>query len=230
MLRSSLARLLSLEGDLEVVGESASIGGALQILQTSSIDIVLLDLGFGIDHAREFISAAQQAGYAGRFLVITTTADTSSAIVAFQLGACGVFLKSDPPERLVQAIRLIQTGTGWVDQKTIRALAEQCACSPLWSLPNQSIVRLDEREQKVLVGIFRGLTNKKIGNDLGIAESSVKNILQGIFGRTGVRTRSQLVRLAMEGSLGAFQSAVHKRKGKRAAPGGSQPENAAISR
>ena len=225
LLRTSLARLLSMEPDFEVVGECGSIGEALRILQASAIDNVLLDLGFGIDHARDFISAAQQGGYSGRLLFMTATADTSSAIVAFQLGACGVFLKSDPPERLVQAIRLIQTGTGWVDQQTIRILAAQSACSPFWSIRHQSIVRLDEREQKVLQGIFRGLTNKKIGDDLGLAESSVKNILQGIFGRTGVRTRSQLVRLAMEGSLGNSRPAAQKRKGKKTAPDGPQPEN-----
>ena len=61
---------------------------------------------------------------------------------------------------------------------------------------------LEERERNVLLGILGGLTNKKIGASMGLSESSVKNIVQRLFGRAGVKTRSQLVRVALEGSLG----------------------------
>jgi DNA-binding NarL/FixJ family response regulator len=62
---------------------------------------------------------------------------------------------------------------------------------------------LTEREQKVLRGILAGLTNKKIGEDLGLSEGTVKTSVQQLFLRAGVRRRSQLVRAAMEGSLTA---------------------------
>jgi two-component system, NarL family, nitrate/nitrite response regulator NarL len=121
--------------------------------------------------------------------------------LAFRLGASGIFLKSDGPERLVQAIRLIHTGGVWIDQKTIRLLAEQCENSPR-PMAHSPLAFLDEREQKVLLGILGGLTNSAIGTGMGISETSVKNTLQKLFAKTGVRKRSQLVRLAMEGSLG----------------------------
>jgi len=204
LLRTSLARLLSLEDDFEVAGEFGSSTEALEILPRSSVDIVLLDFGLGLDHANDFISAAKEAGYRGRCLMISAAADPSTAALAFKFGASGVFLKSDPPERLLQAIRLVHSGAVWIDQKTVQTLAEQCVNSPLWISQHEPLTQLDDREQRVLLGILRGQTNRKIGNKLGLAESSIKNILQGIFGRTGVRKRSQLVRLAMEGSLGDF--------------------------
>jgi DNA-binding NarL/FixJ family response regulator len=60
---------------------------------------------------------------------------------------------------------------------------------------------LESREKEVILGILGGLTNKSIGAQMGISESSVKNIVRRVFDKTGVRTRSQIVRLALEGSL-----------------------------
>jgi len=221
LLRTSLARLLSLESDFEVAGESGAAGEALEMLQSSSVDVVLLDFGLGVDHANEFISAARAAGYQGRFLIVTAAADAASSAMAFKLGASGIFLKSDAPERLVQAIRLIHTGAVWIDQKTILMLAEQCIGLPVRPAELKPGVHPDDREQKVLLGILGGLTNKKIGDRMGISETAVKNILQVLFGKTGVRTRSQLVRLAMEGSMGNLgQSGKPRRKnpGKTPSP------------
>ena len=130
--------------------------------------------------------------------------------MALKIGASGVFLKSEGPERLIQAIRLVSSGAIWVDQKIIEALANQCLSPP--QRADQKPRTLDDREQRVLLGILGGLTNRKIAEDMGISESAVKNILQALFTRTGVRTRSQLVRLALEGALGNVQQL--KRQGR----------------
>jgi DNA-binding CsgD family transcriptional regulator len=60
---------------------------------------------------------------------------------------------------------------------------------------------LTEREQRVLQSVFEGLGNKEIGARIGVSESAVKTTLQQLFHKTGVRTRSQLVRIALERSL-----------------------------
>jgi DNA-binding NarL/FixJ family response regulator len=89
-------------------------------------------------------------------------------------------------------------GEIWVDPRVIQLMAdrvdqrEEERVSPL----------LTEREQQVLRGIFEGLTNKEIGAQLGVTDGAVKATLQQLFQKTGVRTRSQLVRIALEGSLG----------------------------
>jgi DNA-binding NarL/FixJ family response regulator len=118
-----------------------------------------------------------------------------------KIGASGVFLKSEAPERLVQAIRLVASGSVWVDQTIIQLLADQCL-NQLRHVDQKSGSLLEDREERTLQGILGGLTNRGIAEDMGISESAVKNILQSLFTRTGVRKRSQLVRLALEGSLG----------------------------
>jgi DNA-binding NarL/FixJ family response regulator len=70
---------------------------------------------------------------------------------------------------------------------------------------HRSHVPLTRREQHVLRGIFDGLTNKQIAADAGVSESTVKATLQQLFRKTRVRTRAQLVRIAIEGSLGGPQ-------------------------
>jgi DNA-binding NarL/FixJ family response regulator len=65
--------------------------------------------------------------------------------------------------------------------------------------------QLTERQQRVLRGVFEGLTNKEIAVHLGVSESAVKATLQQLFRKTSVRTRAQLVRIVMESSLGAMR-------------------------
>jgi DNA-binding NarL/FixJ family response regulator len=202
LFRASLARLLASEDGFEVIGEYGTAAEGTEILQSSPVDLVLLDFDLGAEDANHFISAARKAGYRGRFLIVAATADAESSAMALKVGASGIFLKSEAPERLVQAIRIIATGAVWVDTKIIHLLADQCLSQPPGSAPRNSGNSLEARERKVLLGILGGLTNRRIADGMGVSESSVKNVLQGLFGKTGVRTRSQLVRLALEGSLG----------------------------
>jgi DNA-binding NarL/FixJ family response regulator len=150
--------------------------------------------------------AARRNGYQGRFLIVAAAADARSSAIAIQLGASGVFLKSEPPDRLLQAITLVANGAVWLDQSTIRLLADQSVERFLQLDHQRSVSRLTDREQKVLLGILAGLSNKKIGENLGLSEGSVKTSVQQLFYRSGVRTRSRLVRAALEGSLGTTNS------------------------
>ena len=202
LFRASLARFLAAEAGFSVVSECASFPEALELLSSSAIDIVLLEFELGAERASDFMLAARKAGYAGRFLLIAGTIEPRPAALALKLGASGIFMKSDAPERLVRAIRLVASGEFWVDSKVIQMLAEQLVDRYPQIEDSSVSATLEERERNVLMGILGGLTNKKIGASMGLSESSVKNIVQRLFGRAGVKTRSQLVRVALEGSLG----------------------------
>src|SRR5579864_4842944 len=109
-------------------------------------------------------------------------------------GAAGIFLESESSTRLIQAIRLVAAGEAWIDQKLIQQLAGRYPHDEdrWWDT-------LMQREQAVLKGIVDGLSNREIGIQVGVSESTIKAILQQLFNKTGVRTRSQLVRIALEG-------------------------------
>ena len=198
LFRDGLSRLLALEPDLEVVACCGTIAEALDAVGSKPVDIVLLDYDLGDDHGSHFISAARQAGYQGKVLMVTAGMSAKESSTALHLGASGIFLKHNSPGTLAKAVRLIVSGEIWVDPKVIQLMADRVdqrdeeRINPL----------LTEREQQVLRGIFEGLTNKEIGAQLGVTDGAIKATLQQLFQKTGVRTRSQLVRIALEGSLG----------------------------
>ena len=115
------------------------------------------------------------------------------AAIVLKCGVSGIFLDSDSSIWLIQAIRLVANGEAWVDQKVIQLLAERYP-----SYENRWVGDLTERDQTVLQGVIDGLSNRKIGDQNGVSESTVKAILQRLFTKAGVRTRSQLVRIALE--------------------------------
>jgi DNA-binding NarL/FixJ family response regulator len=120
-------------------------------------------------------------------------------------GASGIFLESDSSSRLVQAIRLVANGEAWVDQKVIQLLADRYP-----QHEGRLLGALTDREQAVLDRVVDGLSNRKIGDQMGVSESSIKATLQQLFTKAGVRTRSQLVRIALESSQAASFHTSHK--------------------
>lgn len=211
LFRTSLARLLAAENGFEIAGECGSASEALDVLRGTPVDVVLLDFDIGGDQGNAFILNARRGGFDGQFLLITGTADIDRYALALTLGASGVFLKSDRPDRLVRAIRLVASGGIWIDPTVVQRFAERYMSE---DHGRETVVHsLEDREEAVLEGLLQGLTNKRIGMQIGLSESSVKNILQGLFGKTGVRTRSQLVRAALEGSLGRIPSLIARQSG-----------------
>jgi two-component system, NarL family, nitrate/nitrite response regulator NarL len=110
LFRESLSRFLASEARFEVVGEGGAAAEALEILKSSTVDVMLLDFDIRTEHGEDIISAAHQAGYQGRFLIVTGAPDVQKSAMALKRGASGIFLKSEAPERLIQAIRLVANG------------------------------------------------------------------------------------------------------------------------
>ena len=201
LFRASLSRLLSSDAGFEVAGQCGTFAEALEVLSRSSVDVVLLELELGPRSGNDFISAARQAGYRGQFLLVAGAVDARSAAIALKLGALGILLKSEAPERLLHAIRQVADGEVWMDPRIMQMLAGQFIDLPRQDSHNPAGI-LEDRERNVLHGILAGLTNKKIGANLGLSEPCVKNLVQRLFAKAGVNKRSQLVRVALEGSLG----------------------------
>jgi DNA-binding NarL/FixJ family response regulator len=199
LFREGLGRLLASEPDFAIAGNCGTSDEALRILQRTPVDLILLDFDIGTDHGAQFISAARRAGYTGKILMVTAGMSAKESSIALKLGASGIFLKHNSPGTLATAIRLVMSGEMWVDQKVIQLMADEVQHG---EEPSPGPL-LTEREQQVLQGVFEGLANKEIAARLGVTEGAVKASLQQLFQKTQVRTRSQLVRIALEGSLGA---------------------------
>jgi DNA-binding NarL/FixJ family response regulator len=194
LFREGLNRLLESEPDLEMTAHCATVGEATAILGRKQIDLVLLDYDLGSENGIEFMHSARRLGFPGHFLVVTAGMSDAESLSVLALGARGIFLKHSSPTLLAKAIRKVMGGETWLDQDSLHVLVE-AAKRPPRSTQDRPFT---ERENQVLRGVFEGQTNKEIGVRLGISESSVKAALQQLFQKTGVRTRSQLVRIALE--------------------------------
>jgi len=193
LFRESVSRLLAAEPGFEVTAHCGTIEKALQILRGKLIDIVLLDFDLGERDGREFIRLAKAQGFKGKVLVVTAGLDQGAATELIRSGISGVFLKRDSAALLAQGIRDVIAGKVWLDQEQLQ-LALRSEATPR----ENRTTRFTEREQQVLSCVFEGLANKEIADRIGASESLIKATLQQLFSKTGVRTRSQLVRIILE--------------------------------
>jgi DNA-binding NarL/FixJ family response regulator len=196
LFREGLRRLLISEPDFETVAECGTPAEALAVLARSHVDMILLDFDLEDDTGTRFISSAIAAGYKGKILMVTAGMSPPDISASWKLGISGIFLKHSSPATLLEAIRTVAAGGEWIDPKLAAG-----AGRGLESKVQTATGQLTAREQQVLRSVFEGLTNKEIAHRIGVSQSSVKATLQQLFEKTGVRTRGQLVRIAIERSL-----------------------------
>jgi DNA-binding NarL/FixJ family response regulator len=194
LFRESLARLLDAEPDFEMAGDCSTIAQAVAALRAQHVDLILLDYDLGDERAPRFLDQLRDLNVTPRVLIVTAGMSPAESAQILRQGASGVFLKHSSPALLSEAIRKVYAGETWIDQHALRGLVDAAARSE----PPPDRKNLTGRERQVLRAVFEGLSNKQIAGSLAISESSVKAALQQLFQKTGVRTRSQLVRVALE--------------------------------
>lgn len=197
LFRESLARSLEAKADFSIVGSCGSAAEALAVLQSEKVDIVLLDYHLG-DRQGAFLIENATRCFNGRVLIVTASLSDADTLQAFVSGCSGIFLKHSPLAKLTEAIQRVMIGESWLDPSAIKPLVRG-ATRKSFALTSST---LSTRERDVLKAILDGLANKEIARRLGVSENSVKWALHQLFKKTGVRKRSQLVRIALEEHFG----------------------------
>jgi two-component system, NarL family, nitrate/nitrite response regulator NarL len=195
LFRESLVRLLEAETDFAVVGHCATIAAARQILNTTHVDVLLLDYDLGEEFGTDLLQELHIRESSVRVLMVTAGMRDSVTFNALNTGVAGVIFKHSGPGQLIDAIKGVAKGGTWLDEGIMRSLI---AGSSERQKLEESVRSLSERQHRVLRSILDGLTNKEIAAKLQVSETSVKATIQELFNKAGVRTRSQLVRQAIE--------------------------------
>jgi len=192
LLRDSLSRQLASEADFEVVAATGDAAEGLALLTGSAVDVAVVDLNLGGVGAFEVISGAMRAGYRGKILVMASRANREESLRALRMGVSGIFLVEDSLDNLLKALRFVAGGNAWLNHGMIKMLTEGSRVEhQLFRTP------LTPREEHVLEGILEGLANRRIAERLELTEGAVKSTVRQLFEKAGVRTRSQLVRAAL---------------------------------
>jgi two-component system nitrate/nitrite response regulator NarL len=192
LFREGLLRLLAADETLVVVGSADSAAAALARLNEVEADVIILDYDLGTETALTVMRALKETSFQGRVLVVTAGVPNHDALELIRLGVSGIFHKKHSPEELHRGIRDVAAGKVLIDQRYLQTLLDAAQG------PQEAEVPLTERDRAVLRLLLQGSSNKEIAGLLNISESSAKAALQQLFAKTGVRTRSQLVRVALE--------------------------------
>jgi DNA-binding NarL/FixJ family response regulator len=193
LFREGMALLFEAEPGFTRVARCSSGSEAVDILKSRQVDVILLDLDLGHEKGSDVLDKLVALQFEGKILVVTAKVDEKEVPDLIRKGVAGILMKHNPPSILLQGIRDALEGKVWFDQAMLqRALNCQDEENAVTS------TELTDRDKKVLSLVFEGLSNKEIANRLDASESAVKRALRQLFQKTGVRTRSQLVRVALE--------------------------------
>mgnify|MGYP003603799871 FL=1 len=185
MIRRGLSDLLSLENDVKVVGEANNGQEAINYLQHNNVDLIVLDNNMPIMNGIETLKRIRELDIEGKVLLFTVSDSSKDVQDALEFGVDGYLLKDMEPEDIIKDIRKILRDE-LVISPSLAPILAQAMRKPA---KNESNYDLTDRELQVLQMIAEGLSNKMIGNKLGIAESTVKVHVKHILGKVGLRTR-----------------------------------------
>jgi DNA-binding NarL/FixJ family response regulator len=200
LVRAGLCSILSMQPDIEVVGEAADGAEAVRRVRELEPDVVLMDIRMpGTDGIE---ATTQLAGGSARILVLTTFDLDEYVYAAMKAGASGFLLKDAPPESLVAAVHAAARGDALLAPEITRRLVEEFVRRPPpgSGVPEQ-LTRLTPREREVLVEMGRGRSNAEIAGTLFLSEATVKTHVTRVLTKLHLRDRAQAVVLAYESGL-----------------------------
>jgi DNA-binding NarL/FixJ family response regulator len=207
LVRRGAALLISMEPDMEVVGQARNGVEAVELAQLLHPDVVLMDLHMpvkgGVAATREITRALPGT----QILVLTTLNDDETVFEAVRAGAHAYLLKDADEDELLETVRALRRGESRLTPQIARKVMDQFRrLAPLSQAqperePSREPVREDaatasesltDKEEKVLQHIAEGMSNRQIANTLFLAEGTVKNYVSRIMEKLHANTRTEL--------------------------------------
>ena len=187
IVRRGIRELLEAEDDLQVVGEASTAQQAYELLPTTAPNVAVLDVrlpdGDGIEVCRDIRSEHPEIAC----LMLTSFADDEAVFSAILAGAAGYVLKQVRGTDLVDAVRRVGRGESILDPFSTDRVLERLRQPPE---PDELSV-LTNQERRVLDLIAEGMTNRQIGEQLFLAEKTVKNYVSNLLAKLGMSRRAE---------------------------------------
>jgi len=201
LFREGLRTLLSVNKEIEVVGEAPNGEEAIRLVEKHGPAVVLMDIQMPILDGVAATRRLKTSHPDCRVIVLTTFDDDEKVFEGLRAGAVGYLLKDAPSEKLVEAIKAAARGESFLQPSVAAKLVAEFARlseRPAAPKPQGLEEPLSDREIEVLRRIADGASNKEIAAALVIAEGTVKNHITNILGKLGVTGRLQAVNKARE--------------------------------
>jgi len=188
IVRRGLAELLTLEPDMEVVGEASSAAEALHRIPAARPHVAVLDVrlpdGSGVEVCREIRSQLPDT----RCLMLTSYADDEALFNAIMAGASGYVLKDVRGTDLLSAVRQVAAGQSLLDPVATQRVLDRLRNA---EQVDDRLGALSDQERRILELIGEGMTNRQIGQTMHLAEKTIKNYVSSLLAKLGMERRTQ---------------------------------------
>ena len=199
IVRRGVRELLEADGGIEVVGEASTAAEAVARIPATRPDVAVLDVrlpdGSGVEVCREVRS--EQPSIA--CLMLTSFSDDDALFEAIMAGASGYVLKQIRGNDLVTAIRRVARGESLLDPSVTAKVLHRLRHP---SEEDERLAKLTPQERRILDLIAEGATNRQIGNELHLAEKTVKNYVSNMLMKLGMSRRTEAAVFAVKAGVG----------------------------
>jgi DNA-binding NarL/FixJ family response regulator len=190
LVRAGIRALVEAEDDIEVVGEADSVRRAVEEAERSWPDVIVMDVrladGSGIEATREIRASRPDV----KVLMLTSFADDDALFASIMAGASGYILKEIRSGELLHAIRSVGDGKSLLDPAVTSSVLERLR-KHKQAFQDRKLGRLSAQEERILGMVADGKTNKQIGDELSLAEKTVKNYVSSILTKLEVARRAE---------------------------------------
>jgi two-component system response regulator DevR len=190
LVRTGLRTLLEECDDLELVGEAATAAEAVLVASAEQPDVIVLDVRLpdrsGVEACRDIRQLLPEADV----LMLTSYADDRAVFESIMAGASGYLLKQVRSAELIDAIRRVAAGESLLDPAVTARVLERLRHPA--ARGDEVLARLTPTELRIVEMIAEGMTNRRIGEEIGLAEKTVKNYVSAIFAKTHMSRRAEV--------------------------------------
>ncbi len=189
VVRDGVKSLINANDDMTVVAEAGTVAEAVAQAERTRPDVVVMDVrladGSGIEATREIRAKLEKT----QVLMLTSFADDEALFASIMAGASGYVLKQIRGGELVRAIREVGAGKSLLDPEVTKSVLERLRKGK--TMRDEKLARLSAQEERILTLVSRGMTNGQIGDELHLAEKTVKNYVSTILSKLEVARRAE---------------------------------------
>jgi two-component system, NarL family, response regulator DevR len=190
VVRDGIKALLAATDDIVVCAEAASVRDAVAKADRALPDVIVMDVrlqdGSGIEATRDIRAQRPQT----KVLMLTSFADDEALFASIMAGAAGYVLKQIRGDELVRAIRAVGAGQSLLDPAVTKGVLDRLRKGK-HLFKDERLARLSPQEERILEQVAEGRTNRQIGEQLGLAEKTVKNYVSAILAKLEVSRRAE---------------------------------------
>jgi len=201
VVREGLRSLLNRREAINVVGDAGTVATAIEEAARLRPDVVIMDVrlpdGSGVEACREI----RQENPETRVIMLTSYADDEAVFASILAGAAGYLLKQTRGQALAEAIEAVAHGGSLLDPAVTQKVLERVR-SLGGRRPDDSLATLSEQEQKILLLIAEGKTNKEIAEEIFLSDKTVKNYVSSILSKLNLRRRAEAAAFIARKGLG----------------------------